>query len=225
MPHRRALFLSLGLTILLMLTAAFVVWLSPAPAMTETDAHVERVRNLLAIGPDETGLGNRAAPIQMIEYASPGCGHCAAFIIETMPRIQKEWIETGQVFYVLRDYPFDDASTAAILIARCVPTERFYPFMELLLRNQPAWHESSVDNPRAALTLLAGQAGMTEQQVESCLGNESALRQLSQRRDDAMKVLNVRRTPTFFVNGERIEGAAAFSEFETKFKAHQPAPK
>ncbi len=52
-------------------------------------------------------IGNENAPITIIEYASMSCSHCANFHTNTLPNIKKEYIDTGKVRMVFRDYPFN----------------------------------------------------------------------------------------------------------------------
>ncbi|MBL9012445.1 MAG: DsbA family protein [Alphaproteobacteria bacterium] len=209
--------------VLVALVAAAMWLLVPQPAKTEENAGPADAQAVLALRPDDIGMGDPNAPIKLIEYASSGCGHCAAFHIETVPRIKQDWVDKGLVYYVLRDFPLDGVAAAGSLLARCLPKERFYPFMDLLFRNQRVWHGPDVPDFRKALTDLAGQAGLSPEAVESCLKDQAALDRMQKERDLAVEILKVSSTPTSFVNGEIIEGAAAYSEFEAKFKALMPA--
>jgi len=204
-----------GAAVVAVVAAAFF-FLMPKEATIEASANPE-VEKALALKETDIGMGDPNAPIKLIEYASTGCGHCAAFAIETMPKIKAEWIDKGQVYYVLRDYPLDNVAAGASMIARCLPREGFYPFMEVLFRSQPEWHkqEGAID----ALATLARRAGLSRAQVESCLKDEKVLKQIQDSLDEAKKVLAVNSTPTMFINGEVVQGAAAYADFEAKFKA------
>lgn len=204
-----------GAAVVAVVAAAFF-FLMPKEATIEASANPE-VEKALALKETDIGMGDPNAPIKLIEYASTGCGHCAAFAIETMPKIKAEWIDKGQVYYVLRDYPLDNVAAGASMIARCLPREGFYPFMEVLFRSQPEWHkqEGAID----ALITLARRAGLSRAQVESCLKDEKVLKQIQDSLDEAKKVLAVNSTPTMFINGEVVQGAAAYADFEAKFKA------
>lgn len=204
-----------GAAVVAVVAAAFF-FLSPKEATIAGEGNPE-VTKALALKDHDIGLGDPNAPIKLIEYASAGCGHCAAFAIETLPKIKEEWIDNGQVYYVLRDYPLDTVAYGASAIARCLPKEGFYPFMEVLFRSQPEWHkpQGAVD----ALATLARRAGLSRAQVESCLKDQKILTQIKESQEEASTVLAVNSTPTMFVNGEKVEGAAAYSDFEAKFKA------
>ncbi len=204
-----------GAAVVAVVAAAFF-FLMPKEATIEASANPE-VEKALALKETDIGMGDPNAPIKLIEYASTGCGHCAAFAIETMPKIKAEWIDKGQVYYVLRDYPLDNVAAGASMIARCLPREGFYPFMEVLFRSQPEWHkqEGAID----ALATLARRAGLSRAQVESCLKDEKVLKQIQDSLNEAKNVLAVNSTPTMFINGEVVQGAAAYADFEAKFKA------
>jgi protein-disulfide isomerase len=203
--------------------AAAFFFLTPQAARTQDLPANTTKEQVLALTEFDIGLGDPNAPIKLIEYASSGCGHCAAFTIETLPKIESEWIDKGIVYYVLRDFPLDNVAAAASVIARCLPKERFYPFMDILFRNQQVWHSPETADPKEALIELSRRAGLSREDVESCLKDQSALDRIQKTRDEASNILQVNSTPTMFINGEMIEGAAAYSEFETKFKALQPA--
>lgn len=204
-----------GAAVVAVLAAAFF-FLMPKEATIETAGNPE-IESALAPKPHDIGMGDPNAPIKMIEYASSGCGACAAFHIQVMDKIKADWIDTGKVYFVLRDYPLDNVAAGASMIARCLPREGFYPFMDILFRSQAEWHkqEGAID----ALAALARKAGLSRAQVESCLKDQTVLKTMQETQNEASNVLKVESTPTMFVNGEMIKGAAAYPEFEAKFKA------
>lgn len=205
----------LGAAVVAVIVAAFL-FLMPKEATVAAEGN-SAVAQALALKDHDIGMGDPNAPITMIEYASSGCGACAAFHIQVMDKIKAEWIDKGQVYYVLRDYPLDNVAAAASMVARCLPRDGFYAFMDILFRSQPEWHKQ--DGAIDAIATLARKAGLSRAQVESCLKDEKVLKQINESRDEASKVLTVNSTPTMFVNGEKIEGAAAYADFEAKFKA------
>lgn len=203
-----------GAAVVAAVAAAFF-FMMPNKATVAADG-TSPVTAALELKPHDIGMGDPNAPIKLIEYASAGCGACAAFHIRVVPSIKENWIDKGQVYYVLRDFPLDSVAYGASAIARCLPEDGFYAFMDILFRSQPEWHkeQGAVD----ALAGLARRAGLSRAQVESCLKDEKILTQIRESRDEASNVLAVNSTPTMFVNGEKIEGAAAYADFEAKFK-------
>ncbi len=211
-----------GILVIAAIAAAFF-FLMPKTAQTQGPGGSGDAAAVLAIRPDEAGLGDPNAPIKFVEYASASCPHCAAFHVQIIPEIEKNWIDKGLVYYVLRDYPLDNIAAAAHTIARCLPKARFYAFMDVLFRNQAVWHSQNVADPKEALIELSRRAGLSREQVESCMNDKAVWERIKKTREDAETVLEVNSTPTMFINGEKVTGAAAYSEFEAKFKALVPA--
>jgi protein-disulfide isomerase len=193
---------------------------APSPADTAS---------LLAIGNDDRILGNRDAPITIVEYASLTCPHCAHFTNEILPEIKKEWIDTGKAKLVLRDFPLDNEAVRAAMIARCAPPDRFYAFIDTFFADQANWATAS--DFQAALTRLAELGGMNKDAVDKCISNTALENKILDSRLIASKQLDVNATPTFFINGTKFTGEPTAKDFaaslETAFaqiSPGQPAP-
>jgi protein-disulfide isomerase len=168
--------------------------------------------SLLAISKDDRILGSPTAPITIIEYASLTCPHCAHFTDEVLPEIKKKWIDTGKVKLVLRDFPLDDEAVHASMIARCAPHDRFYAFIDTFFADQANW--AAAPDYQAALSRLAELGGMSKDQVDACLKDETLRNQVLSSRLVAANQLGVNATPTFFVNGTKFTGAPTVEEFD-----------
>lgn len=105
---------------------------------------------LAKVTADDKVLGDRDAPVTMIEYSSLTCPHCAHFHTDVLPRIKKEYIDTGKVKLVLRDFPLNQPALIAAQIAHCVPEDRYFGFVSVLFETQAAWAIS--EDPAAALS-------------------------------------------------------------------------
>jgi len=125
---------------------------------------VADARTVLQITPDDRVLGNPDAPITIVEYASLGCPHCAHFTNDVLPEIKKAWIDTGKVKLVLRDFPLDEPSLRAAMIARCAPPDRFYAFADTFFASQEKW--LGARDYREALARLAKFGGMGKDEFE-----------------------------------------------------------
>src|ERR1700677_2321042 len=78
------------------------------------------VLELEAKGPlDDSPLGAENAPVTIIEYASMTCPHCAAFEVQTFPKLKEKYIDTGKVRYIMREYPLDRLAAGALMVAGC----------------------------------------------------------------------------------------------------------
>ncbi len=100
----------------------------------------------------EMALGDPNAPNVVIEYASMTCSHCAAFHAETWPAFKEKYIDTGKVYFIFREYPLDALATAAFMLARCGPKERYFPLVDLMFDRQGEW--AFTENPKQALLSL-----------------------------------------------------------------------
>ena len=165
---------------------------------------------LAKAGPDgDVVLGSDKAPVTVIEYASMTCPHCAHFSTTTFPELQKRYIDTDKVRFIFREFPLDALAAAGFMLARCAGNDKFLPIIETLFAKQPEW---MVQEPIAPLKSIAKQFGYTEQSFEQCLANQKVLESIQAVRDYAVEKLGVNSTPTFFVNGDRLEGVQTVEE-------------
>jgi protein-disulfide isomerase len=148
-------------------------------------------------------IGSPKAPILMVEYAAPVCPHCARFDMTIFPELKQKMIDTGKVYYVFRVFPLGPVDIAAESIARCLPEDNYFQFIDLLFRNQAKWDPDGYDIPdvHAALVEMGRTAGLSAQQVDACIGNQTVANQVSQVGQDAQTKYGITGTPTFIVNG------------------------
>jgi protein-disulfide isomerase len=157
----------------------------------------------------ERALGEEGAPVTIIEYASATCPHCARFHMDTFPALKEEFIDTGAVRYVFREFPFDDLALAAFMLARCAPEERYFSIIDVLFEEQQSWTQ----DPRGELLKIARMAGFTEASFNQCLENEEIAAGILEIRSTGAEQYGVSSTPTFFVNGTLIQGNQPIERF------------
>jgi protein-disulfide isomerase len=148
-------------------------------------------------------LGSDKAPVTIIEYASMTCPHCAHFSEDTFPELQKRYIDTGKVRFIFREFPLDALAAAGFMLARCAGKDKFMPIVETLFAKQSDW---VVQQPIEPLKAIAKQFGFTEDSFNQCLANQKVLDSIQAVRDRASQKLGVNSTPTFFINGKRLQG-------------------
>jgi protein-disulfide isomerase len=169
-------------------------------------------------------LGDMDAPVSIIEYASTTCSHCAQFSVFTFPFLKEEYIDTGLVRYTMRPLPTPPTNMAltGFMIAACVPESRYYNFIDALMRTQGDWAFNRDANARTeALARLAAQAGMSRSEFDACRLDEEGLSRLNTQ-VQASQAAGIRSTPTFDINGERVEGFLPWEQFEPYIIAHLP---
>ena len=164
----------------------------------------------------DMALGPNDAAVTITEYASMTCPHCAAFNEQVFPKIKKEYIDTGKVRYIFREFPLDIKAAAGSMLSRCIAKDdapKYFAVTDMLFRQQNDW---VVKNTTETLTRIGKQAGLTQAQVEACLKDQTLLDKIAADQKYASDVLKVDSTPTFFINGEKIKGEASFEEFAKK---------
>jgi protein-disulfide isomerase len=159
----------------------------------------------------EMTMGPDTAKVTVIEYASATCPHCAAFYNETFLTLKKEYIDTGKIKFVFREFPHQDAALAAFMLARCAPKEKYFPLIDVFFATQPEWTQ----DPLAGLNKIAQQAGFTKESFDACMKNETVAKEILAVRSKA-EGFGVTGIPTFFVNGERFEGETTIEAFRAK---------
>ena len=210
---RRAFTAALSLTGLALL-AGFPPLRFIAQALAQNAADVAKPMSL----PD-MALGPANAPVTITEYASMTCPHCAAFNDAVFPKIKVAYIDTGKIRYVFREFPLDIKAAAGSMLSRCIAngdSAKYFAVTDLLFRQQSDW---VVKNTTEALSRIGKQAGLSQQQVEACLKDQSLLDKIVADQKYASEVLKVDSTPTFFINGEKIKGETSFEEFDKRIKA------
>jgi protein-disulfide isomerase len=207
---RRAFTTALSLTGLAALVGFSPLRLiSSAFAQSATDVAKPQSLPDMALGPAD-------AKVTITEYASMTCPHCAAFNEQVFPKIKAEFIDTGKVRYVFREFPLDIKAAAGSMLSRCIANgdaNKYFAVTDLLFKSQSDW---VMKNTTESLTRIGKQAGLTQQQVEDCLKDQALLDKIAADQKYASEVLKVDSTPTFFVNGERIKGETSIEEFEKK---------
>jgi protein-disulfide isomerase len=167
--------------------------------------------DLLKPGPlGDKILGDENAPVTIVEYASMTCGHCANFHSRTYPDLKKDYIETGKVRFIFREFPLDPVAAAAFMLARCAPQEKYFDIVDIMFEQQRAW--AFTDNPYQSLLDFSKQIGFTQESFEECLTNQGLLDAVNAVRERGANEFGVNSTPTFFINGERHSGALSIDE-------------
>jgi protein-disulfide isomerase len=207
---RRAFTAALSLTGL-----AALAGLSPlrliTQAMAQSASDVAKPVSL----PD-MALGPADAPVTITEFASMTCPHCAAFNKEVFPKLKAEYIDTGKIRYIFREFPLDIKAAAGSMLTRCIANgdaPKYFAVTDMLFRSQNDW---VVKNTTETLTRIGKQAGLSQQQVEACLKDQALLDKIAADQKYASDVLKVDSTPTFFINGDKLKGETSLEEFEKK---------
>lgn len=182
----------------LLASAAALAAFAPA-AVAQTAPDLSKLNEAPTNG--EFPEGPETAKVTIIEYASASCPHCAAFYKDVYPALKKDYIDTGKVRFLFREYPHNDAALGAFMIARCAPKEKYFPLIDIYFKTQQNW----VPSPLQGLKDIALQAGFTEDTFNACLKNTDVAKGILAERDRA-NVFGVTGIPYIFINGKALEG-------------------
>jgi protein-disulfide isomerase len=203
--------------LLLTLSAAALVAVTGlgAPAWAQKKGPSEvPVEDLMKPGSlPELELGPKEAKVTVVEYASMTCGHCANFSKHVFPELKKKYIDTGKVHFLFREFPLDNLAAAASMLARCAGGDKAFPLIEVLFEKQAEWAFAE-GNPVPKLFEIAKQAGFTQESFDKCLTDQKLLEQVTAQRTRASDVFGVSATPTFFINGKKLDGSPTLEAFD-----------
>ncbi len=192
--------------------------ISDNPALAGLPAPVDSPMNQAQEG--DMVLGDANAPITFIEYSSLSCPHCARHHKEVLPEIKKQFIDTGKVKLVVRDFPLNGPAVQASLLAHCVSPLAYWGMIEQLFATQAQWVN---ENSGPVLAGIAAAAGINGQDFQACLNDKAVKDKIIASAEQADKAYKVDSTPTFVVNGIVIKGEKSFEEFKKIFDALAPA--
>lgn len=162
-------------------------------------------------------LGDPNAPVEVIEYASMTCSDCRRFHEEVYPALTEEWVFSGKVRFVLREYPLDRYALQASMLARCSGEQNFFGVVDVLFERQPSW--SKIANPTAALRQIGMQFGVSGQAFDACMADESLVDMILSSRLEGHQRMRVTSTPTLFVNGQMVSNPMDYSEISGRIRS------
>ena len=178
--------------------------------------------------PGDMSQGDPRAPIEVVEYASLSCPHCAHFNAEVFAGFKAKYIDTGKAHFAMREFLTPPANLAAAgwLLARCAAPAKYFSVVDGVFKSQCEWVEGA--DIRGILLKVATDNGLSEAQFEACLKSEPGLKALNERVRRAVDVEKVEFTPTVEVNGKRMDDAPqSLADLDAAIAAapKKPAPR
>jgi protein-disulfide isomerase len=170
----------------------------PAPAVPE-------------VKEGEMVLGEADAPVTIVEYFSLGCIHCKHFHDDVLPKLKTEYIDTGKVRLVYRDFPLEGLSLAAATVTRCVNDLAYFAMVDTFFAQQQTWY---VENGLDQVKTIAKGAGMDEAAFNACIADPARKDAVVASRQEAETTFKVNSTPTFFINDRVLAGVSEYEAFK-----------
>jgi protein-disulfide isomerase len=165
----------------------------------------------------ERSMGRADAPVTMIEYASLGCPLCAHFHKTVFGKFKANYIDTGKVRFIYREFPIGASPAAAAQAARCVPDNAYFSINDKFMARRGQWNARNPDPD--LLYRVVQDTGLSRAAFDSCMANQEI-------RDGINWVklrgreLGVKGTPTFFFNGQQVRGALSYDEIRQIIDKH-----
>ena len=170
-------------------------------------------------------MGNPAAPVKLVEYGSITCPHCAHFS-ETSAPLRERYVRSGQVSYEFRPFLIHPQDPPVFMLIECQAPGAFFRLTDQLFATQEQWLGRLQNVPQEQLQQVSGlppqqqgaelvrlmgldqfftQRGMPQARIASCLADNQALQQLGAITQRASSQEEVNQTPTFILNGQKLE--------------------
>jgi protein-disulfide isomerase len=158
-------------------------------------------------------FGDPAAKSTVMEFFSLTCTHCAAFARDTMPQIEKDLVAPGKVRFVYRDFPLDQVALTAAMVARYLPPDRYYRFVNALFANQDRWAFARGVNSTEEIWRMAALAGMGRPTFDQAVADTGLRDWILQQQQADRDHWKIDATPSFVVNGQKYSGEMNFDDF------------
>ena len=163
-------------------------------------------------------LGRSDAPVQVAEYYSMTCGHCADFHNNIFPTVKSKLIDTGFVRFEMRPFPLDGLALRAHALVRSVPQKKFFPLVKVLLAQHPVWLRA--EDPLAALMKIARLAGVSAEEFNAIMRNRDLLEAIVALRQEGVDDWQIASTPSFVVNNDEVlSGNMSYKDFAERLSA------
>jgi protein-disulfide isomerase len=200
------------LTRRVLLSLGFLALGLAAAAAAPTPERTVDMATVLKPGPlPELSLGN-ADGVTIVEYGSLTCPHCAAFSREVMPKLKAQYIDTGKVHYIFREFSRNPLDVAAFVLARCVGDDKALATIDLLFAQQDKW--AFVDSPLEPLLAAVRPTGLGREKATACLQDQAKADAMEQIVKTAVDVVKVQGTPTFVIDGKVYGGELTIDQLK-----------
>lgn len=168
-------------------------------------------------------LGSAEAKVTVVDFSNYLCPHCRDHALEVFPLIRRDYIDTGKVRYVFRDFPFGAPNNPQPPVVRAgeaaacaadATIDKYVTYHEALLRAQQRWGGLSEPSLTRYFVDLAGQIGLAPASFENCLNSGQKRAGVLADRALADK-LRLSGTPTFFINATQVSGTMTYDDWKT----------
>ena len=187
----------------------FIVFLNVASCdQSDQKENLNIQNNLIA-------LGSNKAPVKIKIFSSLTCPHCASFHIEVVPKIKKEYVDTGKVQIIFIDFPLDQAAFNASKLLHCSDQEKQMSFLDTIYETQAKWtNGSTIDEINENLKKIVKNLGINTNKFNKCLIDEVISDKILNGRINANEKYSINSTPTIIINEKKLKGSADFKNIK-----------
>lgn len=150
----------------------------------------------------EMSLGREDAPVTVIKYASLTCPYCRRFQMKVFPVFKREYIDTGKVRFIIREFPIGRSSGNATIALRCAPPSKYFTLYGKFLEQQGSWVSQEVRLDK--IYAVAAQVGLSRAAFDACLKNQDLIAGLKWVKDRG-RTLGIIGTPNFFIQNKLVK--------------------
>lgn len=190
---------------------------SPSPSDNSDGVNMDQIEL-----EGEPVQGQEDAPVTLVMYEDFECPFCQRFEQNAVPQIVSNYVESGDVKLVWKDYPLaqlhpwaEPAAAAMECVYREGGDEAFWAVKDRVFENQKSISTSNVETK---IKQYASEEGVSKEAVQSCIDNDNPMEEVNQDKQEGSS-LGVSGTPTVFVGGQKIVGAQPYSKFETAIES------
>ena len=158
--------------------------------------------------PGDLAVGDPDAPVTVIEFFSLTCPSCERFHKNVYNRLKPDYVDTGKVRFVVRDFPLNAPAFQAAVLAHCAGRERYFTFIDVLFQTFDDWAGSRDYTDK--LVQIGELGGVSRDRFADCLADKDLENAILQSRMDGHAEYDVSGTPTLIVNGETYDGQMSF---------------
>jgi protein-disulfide isomerase len=170
--------------------------------------------DMVAVMDDDEVKGDPNAPVTIVEFSDFECPYCTRFFTQTLPAITEQYIDTGKVKFVYRDFPLSfhpNAQKAAEAAECAADQDKFWDMHDKLF-------EDGVKGGVNSFKQYAAELGLDTAAFDECLDSGKYTDEVQKDLADGSR-LGVSGTPGFFVNGKYVNGAQPFEVFQQAIEA------
>ena len=164
-------------------------------------------------------IGSYDAIVKIKIFSSLTCPHCANFHIKVVPKIIKEYVESGKVQLIFIDFPLDLAAFNASKLLHCIDQKKQISFLDIVYDTQSNWtNGSNIEDINNNLKKIAKNLGISPEQFDKCLIDEDISDKILNNRIEANQKYSISSTPTIVINEKKLEGSASFKNIKKKIE-------